>query len=88
MQHITFPVTCVCIEEANISLSVSRFLSCKGLPALRTGLCNGCLRNTTKQNSCHRILTLLKSACLANAVELNIYFLVSIMTVTKGLNQI
>lgn len=26
--------------------------------------------------------------CLANAMELNIYFLVSITTVTKGLNQI
>lgn len=63
-------------------------LSREGLPVFESRpFNNGCLRNKTKQRSCLTILTVLKNVCLANAVELNIYFLVSIMTVTKGLNQ-
>lgn len=90
MQHITFQIKCVGIERLKYILSVDvLFISCKGLPTFENRPFNiGCLSNKTKQNNCLIILTVLKNVCLANAVELNIYFLVSIMTITKGLNKI
>lgn len=77
----------MCIEKVKIHSVVVAFISCKDILENRP-FNNGCLRNKTKQNNCLIILTVLKNVCLANAVEPNIYFLVSIMTVTKGVNQV